>query len=87
MYNSLDVAYLTDESDTIMAYEKRGRENTPSVSSYESGMQALQNMERIPQVEAMHGESSSTIVFPFAIVLNCLRHLKFIQEMLNCCLA
>lgn len=54
MYNSLDVAYLTDESDTIMAYEKRGRENTPSVSSYESGMQALQNMERIPQVEAMH---------------------------------
>ena len=57
MYNSLDVAYLTDESDTIMAYEKRGRENTPSVSSYESGMQALQNMERIPQVEAMHGES------------------------------
>lgn len=47
--------YLTDESDTMVAYEKRGREKTSSVSSYESGMQALQNMARIPQVEVMHG--------------------------------
>ncbi|XP_022802782.1 putative E3 ubiquitin-protein ligase UBR7 isoform X1 [Stylophora pistillata] len=55
LYRSLDVLYLTDESDTMVAYEKRGREKTSSVSSYESGMQALQNMARIPQVEVMHG--------------------------------
>lgn len=54
LYKSLDVMYLTDEADTILAYEKRGRESNPTVSSYESGMQALQNMERIPQVEVMH---------------------------------
>ena len=48
--------YLTDESDTMVAYEQRGREKTSNVSSYESGMQALQNMGRIPQVEVMHGE-------------------------------
>lgn len=30
-----------------------GRENKPTVSSYESGMQALQNMGRIPQVEVI----------------------------------
>lgn len=55
LYRSLDVLYLTDESDTMVAYEQRGREKTSSVSSYESGMQALQNMARIPQVEVMHG--------------------------------
>ena len=48
--------YLTDESDTMLAYEERGREKRPNVSAYESGMQALQNMDRIPQVEVMHGE-------------------------------
>lgn len=45
-----------DESDTMLAYEQRGREKRPSVSAYESGMQALQNMDRIPQVEVMHGK-------------------------------
>lgn len=55
LYRSLDVLYLTDESDTMVAYEQRGREKISSVSSYESGMQALQNMARIPQVEVMHG--------------------------------
>ncbi|KAJ7360151.1 Putative E3 ubiquitin-protein ligase ubr7 [Desmophyllum pertusum] len=54
LYKSLDVLYLTDESDTMLAYEQRGREKRPGVSSYESGMQALQNMGRIPQVEVMH---------------------------------
>ena len=47
--------YLTDESDTMMAYEERGRQKRPSVSSYESGMNALQNLGRIPQVEVLHG--------------------------------
>lgn len=54
MYKSLDVLYLTDEADTMMAYEQRGKDKRPSVSAYESGMQALQNMGRIQQVEAMH---------------------------------
>lgn len=48
--------YLTDEADMLIAYEKRGREKRPSVSSYESGMEAFQNLGRIPQVEAMHGK-------------------------------
>ena len=48
--------FLTDESDTMLAYEERGREKRPSTSSYESGIQALQSMGRIPQVEVMHGE-------------------------------
>ena len=56
LYKSLDVLYLTDESDTMTAYEERGRLKRPNVSSYESGMQALQDMGRIPQVEAMHGK-------------------------------
>ena len=64
LYKSLDVLYLTDESDTIVAYEQRGREHRPSVSAYESGMQALQNMGRIPQVEAMHGTSKLVAVMP-----------------------
>lgn len=63
LYKSLDVLYLTDESDTMLAYEQRGREKRPSVSAYESGMQALQNMDRIPQVEVMHGKLLG-IIFP-----------------------
>ena len=56
LYKSLDVLYLTDDSDTMLAYEERGREKSPNISAYESGMQALQKMDRIPQVEVMHGK-------------------------------
>lgn len=56
LYKSLDVLYLTDESDTMLAYEERGREKSPNISAYESGMQAFQKMDRIPQVEVMHGK-------------------------------
>lgn len=57
LYRSMDLMFLTDDTDTILAYEQRGRENKPTVSSYESGIQALQNMERIPQVEVIQGRS------------------------------
>lgn len=53
LYRSMDLMFLTDDTDTILAYEQRGRENKPTVSSYESGIQALQNMGRIPQVEVI----------------------------------
>ena len=53
----MDLMFLTDDTDTILAYEQRGRENKPTVSSYESGIQALQNMGRIPQVEVIQGRS------------------------------
>ena len=73
MYKSLDVLYLTDEADTMMAYEQRGKDKRPSVSAYESGMQALQNMGRIQQVEAMHGT--------FRQEVNCRSHKR---NWLNC---
>ena len=57
LYRSMDLMFLTDDTDTILAYEERGRENKPTVSSYESGIQALQNMGRIPQVEVIQGRS------------------------------
>lgn len=46
-----------DEQDTIVAYEERGKQAQASkMTSYESGMQALEGMGRINQVEAIHGK-------------------------------
>lgn len=64
--------YLTDESDTMMAYEERGRQKRPSVSSYESGMNALQNMGRIPQVEVLHGNLTVVVSYYFIPFYECI---------------
>ncbi|XP_031571472.1 putative E3 ubiquitin-protein ligase UBR7 [Actinia tenebrosa] len=56
LYSSLGVSFLMDEQDTIVAYEERGKQAQASkMTSYESGMQALEGMGRINQVEAIHG--------------------------------
>ena len=55
------IAYLTDELDTIAAYEERGKHMSVT-SSYDKGLEALQTMNRVQQVELVHG------VFPIVII-------------------
>ncbi|XP_072032460.1 putative E3 ubiquitin-protein ligase UBR7 [Amphiura filiformis] len=56
MYEEKYVAFLTDSADSVLAYEQRGlSRQTSSSSQYEQGMEALSNMNRIQQVEMLHG--------------------------------
>ena len=46
--------FLYDKSDTILAYEQRGKERQ-GPSQYDAGMRALSSMGHVQQVEALHG--------------------------------
>lgn len=60
MYKERSLEFLIDESDTVHNYEQRGRDKTDS-SQYEKGMQALSSMNRVQQVEVLHGKSSNIL--------------------------
>ena len=54
MYEREGVSYLLDLTDTISAYESRGKEKHSS-SHYQQGLEALSSMNRTQQVEVIHG--------------------------------
>ena len=56
MYSERNLEFLTDESDTVAAYELRGKQKTTPSSQYDKGLQALSNMNRLQQVEVLHGK-------------------------------
>lgn len=60
MYKERSLEFLIDESDTVHNYEQRGRDKTAS-SQYEKGMQALSSMNRVQQVEVLHGKVSEIL--------------------------
>ncbi|XP_043192753.1 putative E3 ubiquitin-protein ligase UBR7 isoform X2 [Amphibalanus amphitrite] len=51
MYQSSSVEFLLDEEDSVAAYEARGRRDA---GSYAAGMRALENMDRVQQIEVVH---------------------------------
>ena len=51
MYDEAKVAFLTDENDSVTAYEERGR--LEGKSQYDKGMEELSKMDRTKQVELM----------------------------------
>ena len=55
MYIEQAVEFLPDESDTVHAYELRGKQKSTPSSQYDKGLQALSNMNRVQQVEVLHG--------------------------------
>jgi len=55
MYKQLDVAFIIDPVDTVHHYEAQARE---SKGQFEQGMEALSQMDRIKQVEAIHSYNS-----------------------------
>ena len=52
MYADKKIAFLTDEEDTVQYYESRSREEKKG--TLEHGMEALSQMDRVKQVEAIH---------------------------------
>ncbi|XP_062616576.1 putative E3 ubiquitin-protein ligase UBR7 [Saccostrea cucullata] len=55
MYKEKSLGFLIDESDTVHKYEERGRDKAVSTSQYDKGLQALSSMDRVQQVEVIHG--------------------------------
>ena len=56
MYVEQGVAFLTDLSDSVQAYEDRGKAKQKPSTQYERGMEALSGMERLQQVEVLTGK-------------------------------
>nr|XP_054758560.1 putative E3 ubiquitin-protein ligase UBR7 [Lytechinus pictus] len=54
MYDRLNVSFLQDPTDSVAAYEERGKGKRKR-SQYDQGMEALSNMDRVQQGEMMHG--------------------------------
>ena len=50
------MAFLTDLSDSVQAYEDRGKAKQKPSTQYERGMEALSGMERLQQVEVLTGK-------------------------------
>ena len=48
--------YLTDESDTVAEYEKKGLEKKPSSTQQDREREALQGMNHIQQIEMVQGK-------------------------------
>ena len=59
LYNSKGVSFITNEDDTVRVYEDKGRRMQGDNSSFDKGMQALNSMDRINQVEILTGRTNS----------------------------
>ena len=62
LYKTENVEFLIDEQDTVEYYEAKGKEIKPP-SHNDQLMMALSSLDRVQQVEAIHGKyfKSSTI--------------------------
>ncbi|XP_022097943.1 putative E3 ubiquitin-protein ligase UBR7 [Acanthaster planci] len=54
LYENRQVSFLMDESDTVLAYELRGKMKHAGTSQYQMGMEALTKLNRVQQVEVIH---------------------------------
>lgn len=50
LYDEQKISFLTDESDSVEAYEEKGKSGK---SQYEKGMEELSKLDRVQQVEVM----------------------------------
>ncbi|KAI8486643.1 putative E3 ubiquitin-protein ligase ubr7 [Branchiostoma belcheri] len=55
LYEEKKVTFLQNEGDTVLAYEQRGQTGQPQGSTYEKGMEEFSKINRIQQVEVLHG--------------------------------
>ena len=57
MYADEGVEYLLDNQDTVHAYEERGKKKNGGSSQYDQAMDALKQMDRVNQMEAILGSA------------------------------
>ena len=61
MYKDKDLEFLIDESDTVLAYEERGKNSEAGAEESEEA-NALAGMDRVQQIEFVHGQIISHLV-------------------------
>ena len=61
MYHDHDLVYLTDDSDTVAVYEKRGLDKKTPSTHQDREREALQGMNHIQQIEMVQGEWRQSI--------------------------
>lgn len=52
------VSFLLDEADTVLAYENKGKTNEERQQGRDPLMSALDNLNRVQQLEIIHGNNS-----------------------------
>lgn len=60
MYKEKGVEFLTDESDTVQAYEEKGRDSASNMSDEDSTATALAGMNRVQQIEVVRGKFAAS---------------------------
>ena len=61
LYVAKGVPFITNEGDTVNAYEEKGKRKQENNTSYDQGMRAFSAMDRINQVEVLTGISFSNL--------------------------
>lgn len=54
------LSFLLDELDTVLAYENKGKSNELSHQGHDPLMSALDNLNRVQQLEIIHGKQDRT---------------------------
>lgn len=65
------LSFLLDESDTVLAYEKKGK-SSEETRQHDPLMSALDNLNRVQQLEIIHGSQtwpSSPVLVQLVLVL------------------
>ena len=54
-FSAADLSFLLDELDTVIAYENEGKNNEQRQQGHDPLMSALDNLNRVQQLEIIHG--------------------------------
>lgn len=91
MYGDLDVLFLTDEYDTVLAYENKGKVDQ-AADRRDPLMDTLNSMNRVQQVELICGKyrwsvkTQEVCKVSFSIEENmCIRIYVYIRRTTNAC--
>jgi hypothetical protein len=55
MYKDQDIEFIVDESDSVLAYEKRGKDKRSPSSEADQEKRVLEGMNRVQQIEMVQG--------------------------------
>ncbi|XP_069371600.1 putative E3 ubiquitin-protein ligase UBR7 isoform X2 [Paralichthys olivaceus] len=55
LLSQANLSFLLDESDTVLAYERKGKNNEQKQQGHDPLMSALDNLNRVQQLEIIHG--------------------------------
>lgn len=63
LFAEAGVSFLLDETDTVLAYENKGKttEQVGGAEGRDPLMSALNNLNRVQQLEIIHGEKKQSV--------------------------